>query len=305
MFQQQTEAPRSYSQRGAALIVALLVSALAALFAVRALAASERWLERVSLAQDKTSLQHLSRLGTDFARMVLAADARLSAVDTFAEHWALPMPAQRVENGEIGGQVRDLQGRFNLNNLWRDGGIIDEQAFAAYQRLLAQLGLPQALAGTLADWLDADQSTRASGHEEGVPNRRLLHVGELDGVRGYTPEIVARLLPHVWVVDSRQAVNVNTASPEVLVAIQPGLAMATAQVLVAARTQTHFVNSADFQNRLPLPGMPATLVPVDTASRYFLIEVEARGDGATSRMQSLVYRDPVEGRTTIRWQSVQ
>jgi len=305
MCRQRTEAPRAQSQRGAALIMAVLVSALAAFLAVRALAANERWLERVALAQDKTSQQHLARLGSDFARMVLAADARLSAVDTLAEHWATPLPPQRMENGEVGGQVFDLQGRFNLNNLWREGGIIDEQAFAAFQRLLAQLGLPQALADTLADWLDADHSARAQGYEDGAPNRRLLHVGELHRIHGYSAEIVARLLPHVWVADDWQAVNVNTASPEVLVAIQPGLALAAAQALVAARAQTHFVNSADFQNRLPLPGMPATLVPLDTASRYFLIEVEARGDSATSRMQSLVYRDPVEGRTTIRWQSVQ
>lgn len=296
---------RRPTERGAALIVALLVTALAAVFAVRALAASERWLERLALIQEKTEQQDLARLGTDFARMILAADARSSAVDTQAEHWALPLPVQRFDLGQVGGQIHDLQGRFNLNNLWREGGIVDEQALAAYRRLLAQLGLAQALADTLADWIDADRSPRGQGQEEEAANRRLLHVGELHRIRGYSEPVVARLLPHVWVMDGRQAVNVNTATPQVLVAIQPGLTLAAAEALVAARVQTHFVNPADFQNRLPLPGMPAAELPLTVASAHFLVEVEARGERAVSRIQSMVEREPLEGKTIIRWQSVQ
>ncbi len=296
---------RRPTEGGAALIVALLVSALAAVFAVRALAAGERWLERLALIQDKTDQQDLARLGTDFARMLLAADARSSAVDTLAEHWALPLPVQRHEIGEVGGQIQDLQGRFNLNNLWREGGIVDEQALAAYRRLLAQLGLAPALADALADWIDADRSPRGQGQEEEAANRRLLQVGELHRIRGYNEAVVARLLPHVWAMDGRQPVNVNTATPQVLAAIQPGLTLAAAEALVAARAQTHFVDAADFRNRLPLPAMPAAEVALAVASSHFLIEVEARGERAISRIQSMVEREPIEGKTIIRWQSVQ
>jgi len=296
---------RRPTEGGAALIVALLVSALAAVFAVRALATSERWLERLALIQDKTDQQDLARLGTDFARMLLAADARSSAVDTLAEHWALPLPVQRHEIGEVGGQIQDLQGRFNLNNLWREGGIVDEQALAAYRRLLAQLGLAPALADALADWIDTDRSPRGQGQEEEAANRRLLQVGELHRIRGYNEAVVARLLPHVWAMDGRQPVNVNTATPQVLAAIQPGLTLAAAEALVATRAQTHFVDPADFRNRLPLPAMPAAEVALAVASSHFLIEVEARGERAISRIQSMVEREPIEGKTIIRWQSVQ
>lgn len=305
MFPPLNEADVGARQQGAALIVAILVCALATLLAVQALASGDRWLTRFTTSQEKTRLLELARTGTDFARMVLAADARQSAVDTLHEFWAMPMPQQQFPDGEVGGRILDLQGRFNLNNLWREGGVIDEQAFAAYQRLLAQLGLSSALADTLADWLDADSSPRAQGAEEGAGNRRLLHFSELSRVTGYSPAVIARLAPMVWVETTAQPVNVNTAPAEILVAIQPGLSLAAAQQLVASRAQAHFVHAADYRNRFPASELPDSLVPVVVGSGYFLIEVEASGGLAMSRIHSQIRRDPGDGKTQIRWQSVQ
>lgn len=306
---------RRPQQSGAALITAILITALAASAAMLLLGRIDHWIERVALTRDKAQALELARAGVDYARLVLAADARLSPMDTLDEDWARQLPPMRHEASELSGHIEDLQGRFNLNNLRRSDGVIDEQAFAAYQRLLALLDLPEALADTLADWLDGDDSPRAAGAEstyyQGLApalqsaNRPLDHLNNLLRIKGYTPRTLAQLAAFVAALPEQQAINVNTASAEVLAAIQPGLGLAAAKALVQTRQAMYFRDVADFQNRLPAKNLPAALLPIATASHYFLIHMQVDTGTSRSRVRALVNRTPDTTHPQILWLGMQ
>ena len=80
------------SARGAAIIVAMLVAALAATVAVALAGDQRRWLADVPTRRDQVQAQSLALAGVQWARQVLEDDARAGSVDHRAEIWAYPLP---------------------------------------------------------------------------------------------------------------------------------------------------------------------------------------------------------------------
>ena len=111
----------AHAQRGAALILAMLVAALAATVAVALAAEQQRWLADVGNRGDQVQAQSLALAGVQWARQILADDARVSTVDYLGEPWSYPLPPTPIANGSIEGRIEDAQGRLNLNNAAQDG----------------------------------------------------------------------------------------------------------------------------------------------------------------------------------------
>lgn len=306
---------RRPQQAGSALITAILIVAMAASTALLLLGRIDQWIAQVAVSRDKAQALELARAGVDYARVILAADARMSSVDTLEEDWARVLPPIRGEESEVNGHIEDLQGRFNLNSLRLSNGMIDERALAAYQRLLALLGLPEALADTLADWLDANDSPRAAGGEASYyqaleppllcANRPLEHMSNLFRVKGYDARLIARLAPHATVLPESQALNLNTATAEVMAAIQPGLGLGAAVALIRTRQGQHFRDLADFQNRLPEKDLPAPLVLAGTSSQFFFIQMQVQTGNSHSRLGAVVQRLADGRRPRMLWLGLQ
>jgi general secretion pathway protein K len=65
-------------------------------------------------------------------------------------------------------QLEDQQGKFNLNNL-ADGGATDPTSVTQFQQLLNLLGIEPRWAGLIADWIDSDdQPNFPDGAEDSV-----------------------------------------------------------------------------------------------------------------------------------------
>lgn len=287
--------------RGAAVVSALLIVALIAATAAVLLTDMDNWIEEVTVDRDKAQAGELARDAIDYARLLLAADAAAGSIDALSEDWARQLPPLRHEEALISARISDLQGHFNLNNLRRADGLVDRQALAAYRRLLAFVGLPDQLADNLADWLAASDSRRDGARVPAGSGRPLVSLGELRRVAGYDAAVVARLQTHVGVLDGIQPVNVNTATPAVLAALQPGLGLAAAKALAAGREALPFRDGADFRNRLGDPGLPASLLPIGAASRHFLIAIEVDRGRARARVESLVRRNSNGTPPRILW----
>lgn len=307
-------------QQGAAIIIALLVTALVAALAANLLVDMDDWLEHVTLSRDKAASRELAYSAFDYARELLAADGRHSTVDTLDEQWSRVLPPITAENNELQGRIIDLQGRWNLNNLVHDG-VVDEEAIAVYRRLLIGLGssaeAASQLADSLADWIDSDDSKRTAGAENAyylaldppypTAGHALDQLSNLLRIKGYTPALVERLRPYVTVLPGRQPVNVNTAAAEVLQAIQPGLGPAAARQLVQSRQAIYFRDIADFRNRLPDKNLPQGSTQLTVSSNYFLISTNARINppgGVQTRLLALLHR-PIGGQPTLLWMSQQ
>lgn len=310
--------PTRPRQRGAAVILALLTVALVAGLAAAAVGDLGVAMDQVTGRHDQAQARQLARGAVDWARNVLAEDARGSTVDHLGEAWAVQVPPTPVEEGELAGEIRELSGRVNLNNLVQLDGP-DALEIEQFQRLLAVVGVGDAeaisLTAALLDWLDADDEPRLPGGAESswysaqtpplrAANSPLAAVAELAQIRGFSPALVARLTPFVAALPAGSRINVNTAPAEVLVAAAPGLGLDTARVLVAERGRAWFKDVADFEARLKSrsPDANPDISRLATTSRHFLVTGRARFGVAMVRMEVLLDRS--QNWPTIVWQKL-
>jgi len=288
-------------QQGVAIVLAMGVVALAALAATAMMVSQSTWSRQVELTAGHGQAQLLIRAGLDWARAVLSDDRRASNVDYLGEPWALRLPPVPVEGGSLAGHIEDQQGKFNLNNLLKNGKVNLAQ-LAHFRRLLSILALPPALAGALADWIDADSEPQPQDGAEDAyylllqppylaANRPLIDVAELALVRGFDDNVRAQLRPFVTALPRFTAVNVNTASPEVLAAVVEGLGLDGARAVVAQRERTtYFRNFSDFFNQLP-PGLIVPTENISVSSDYFIATTQIIIGGAQARGSALLSRE--------------
>jgi general secretion pathway protein K len=141
----------------------------------------------------------------------------------------ITLPAGR---GMIVLQAREASNCFNLNALLDNAGdgSASEEALQPYEALLVAAGInnaeAQSLAQKLADWVDADFSSRTYGAEDGyyasqaepyrTANTRLRSVSELKAIAGYDAEVRAHIEPLVCLRPGveQSLLNINTLSVE-------------------------------------------------------------------------------------------
>ena len=300
-------------QHGVAIVLAMGVVALAAMAATAIMITQSTWSRASELTANHVQARVLIQAGVDWSRAVLSYDRRSNSVDHLGEPWALRLPPMAVENGELAGYIEDQQGLFNLNNLVK-GGKVNLAQLANFQRLLSTLGLPTALAGALADWIDADSEPQPQGGAEDdfylalqppylAANRPLIDVDELALVRGFDDGVRARLRPFVTALPRFTAVNANTASPEVLAAVVEGLGLDGARAMVAQRKRAYFRNWDEFFRQLP-PGLIVPTENISVSSDYFMATLRVTIAGAQARGSVLLARGDT-GWPAIVWRKTQ
>lgn len=241
---------------------------------------------------------------------VLSQDAIDTETDHFGELWAIELPPLPVEgpgiSGVITGQLEDMQGRFNINNLIDASGNMDPIALAQLQRLLESVGIDPAIAPVIADWIDPDvQPEFPQGAEDDVytsrlpplraANRPLSTASELAVVEGLTPEQVEQLRPHLVALPERTRINVNTATPIVLQSLDDTLDATAVEFLVEDRQETGF---DDVETTFASLVSPDVVTQLTDSSRYFRLRSIVRIGTVRFTMYSLLHRAP-DGRITV------
>ena len=297
-------------QKGVAIVLAMGVVALAAMTATAMMVTQSTWSRLSELSAAHVQAQTLIQAGVDWSRAVLSDDRRLSNVDHLGEPWALRLPPMSVESGELFGYIEDQQGLFNVNNLVR-GGKVSVKQVAQFRRLLSTLGLPGALADTLADWIDADSEPQPEGGAEDdsylalqppylAANRPLTDMAELALVQGFDDGVRARLRPFVSALPVFTNVNVNTAPPEVLAAMFEGLGLDGARDLAAKRSRAYFRDRTDLLAQLP-KGVVDAAEGISYSSDYFTATLRVSIGGAQARGVALLARGNTGGWPAIVW----
>lgn len=277
------KSPRS--QRGTAVILALLVLALAVASAAAMLESQDLQARALQAQRDYEQARWMLRGGMHWARSILEADARAGTSDHQRELWASGLPPTDVQLGSLAGEIRDEQGLFNLNNLVRAGKPNAPQV-EVLRRLLATLGLAPGLADAIAAAID--------------PSQPLADIGELAGVRGIDIAALGRLQRYVTALPRPTPVNVNTAPAEVLAALVQGLGLSEAQGLARRLAAQPVRNANEFQSGLRA-GLTLDLNDISAASQFFVVQGRAQVGGADLRMQALLQRAGA-GMPTIVWQ---
>ncbi len=296
-------------QAGVAVVTALLIVAVVATAATYVGLGQQVWLRQAQNLSERAQAEAVRHGALEWAAIILTLDARDNNTDDLTQAWAQVLPPLPAEGGLVTGQIVDAQGRFNLNNLLRDAGVSADD-LEVFRRLLQGQELPTELADTLVDWLDNDSATQPSGAEDidylgneppyRAANQRLQSVDELHRVRGFNAETINKLRPFVTALPQSTAINVNTASAELLQAMIQTLSLSEAQNLVEQRKENPFKALDDFKKGLP-PDAGLPKVSYDVRSAYFEVNVATMFGRVQRRSRALLQR-PAGAPVQILWQ---
>ena len=220
-------------QRGVALITAVVLVAIATVLATRIGSEAAMDLRRTGGLGALNQGWEVALGAEAWASQILSEDLAQSERDDLSEDWARPVPPLPIDGGTIEGTLEDMQGRFNLNNLLKPDGRVDEANVERFRRLLQGVEVDPRWAGALADWLDADTIDYfPDGAEDGVysgqvppyrtANGPITTTTELMALPGFSLEDYARIRPHVAALPVGTKINVCTATAAVLSALVEG-----------------------------------------------------------------------------------
>ena len=251
-------------QQGFALIITLVIAALLTALVVefiRETYVATAYERNLVNAQQASLLAESGVIGaTGLLTWTLASQQYSSLQDEWAQE-------KKLENsgGTITFRVEEENGKLNLNTLVRPDGTMTPESLEIAQRLLKRLDLPLDLTDSLADWIDTDELPRPGGAESSyykalkppymARNKQLDTWGELGLVKGYTAAVCGKLRPFATVYGDGSAIpviNVNTAPPELLAALDDRITKDLAERIVQYRKATPFTTPADL---LKVPGM--------------------------------------------------
>jgi general secretion pathway protein K len=297
-------------ERGLAVVTAILIVAVAASAATLMLSQQSAMLDQTLMVASRAQADQYAQAGIDWARGVLAEDARTAGDhDSLDEGWARPIAALPVERAVVSGTIADEQGRFNLNNLVVDGRKSDPDVLI-FRALLASLALPPDLSDAVVDWIDTDDDLAGPGGAENgfylslarpyrTANRPMEQVEELYRVRGFDAATVAKLKPYVTALRARTAINGNTASDVVLGAVT-GLPPRKMTALVEERATRPFRTKAQLEARLAKEGVTSVGNELDVKSAFFSTTIRVEQDGVRLASDALLRRG-ANGATDIIW----
>ena len=289
---------RDRGDRGAVLVNALVMAAAVAAVAVALLARSERLTTEAGVAQRSAQLALYLDAFDAHARAILARDgATPGAADHGGEAWARDLPPVALDRGRVTGQISDLQGRFNLNWLANptDGGAAE-----AFVRLTTRIGLPPAQTTAIMDWLSPEGPANLRAWATGPAPRAprggaLFAVDQLRDMPGLTAAQYDRLAPLVAVLPADSRLNINTAAPEVLAALLPGIRPALIDTLVRERVTRPFLSVDEIEDRLVNRFGGEAVADLDltrlsVGSEWFAFHATAVLEGQVARREGMIRR---------------
>jgi general secretion pathway protein K len=304
-------------ERGFALILTLIVTALmvAALVELIHQAYVDISLSRSYRDGQQASL--LAESGATGGMKLLQLSLLGKNYTALTDAWATPVKLDD-ETGTIEITVSEESGRLCINDLFQDTGESELNVPASLKRLGKRLQIPEGVWNALADWLDKDDQTRSNGAETpyyrslkppySARNGSLATITELSLVKGFTPEIVAALRPFVTVQSSLPGatlspVNINTASKEVLSALDEGIDDRMAERILEERRIKPFQNPGELSRIPGAESISQKLVgKVSVKGTLFRITSIARVK-ETARTVEVVIRLPDGGTpVTLSWQ---
>ncbi len=308
----------------------MTVLLLVALMAVISASAVERLTLTTRLAASTNAMdqaRHFNRAAEAIAlrRIATLAGASASQVTLAGDWYDRPFMLPLPDGGSAEIRVTDGGNCFNLNSLVAEstvGGSIQRPlALAQFVALMQALGIgageAATIAGSAADWIDADQQVSSPGAEDGAyaasatphrtGDRPMAAAAELRAVAGVTPALWARLAPWVCALPTSDLspINVNTLQPEQAVLLQMLLPTridaSRARAHIAARPAAGYGRIERFWNAPTLAGITPTgdvASQVSLRTRWFRVQTIVRVGDVT--ITSIAIIDAGDGTDAAR-----
>ena len=293
---------RRQAQRGAALLMAMIIVTLVATLASAMVWQQWRAVQVEAAERGRTQSTWILSGALDWARLILREDAKNGGADHLGEPWAVPLAEARLSTflaadksntddapeAFLSGSITDAQARYNLHNLVDQGKVVPRE-LATLRHLFDSAGIAADVADRIATGLrDAQAPPEAAGNR-GVP-LMPQSVGQLAWL-GIDDDSLRRMAPYVVLLPRSTPVNLNTATREVIAAVIEGLDLGGAERLVQVRQRTPFKSLADAKALLPTSiAQTVTEQRASFSSSFFEIRGRLRLSDRVLEESSLVER---------------
>jgi general secretion pathway protein K len=295
------------AQRGIALLVAVLLVALGTMLAA-AIAYENAMTARRGMATYAFDQALLVQQGAEaLAAYGLREVWRSNQQYTYANQgWAKPYgPLEVVPGVMLEASLEDMQGRFNLNMLVQQDGTPDKVEVAAFQQLLALVGLEPKWAYFVVDWISRGiQPSVPDGAKDSVymgqsppyrtPNRYITSTSELLALPGFGADRYKVLAPYIAALPYNTTVNTCTADGKVLDAFAGHTEFSTGDTLAQNRQSAPgcFPKLTDYQVAFRDPKQWAAVKSkVGNSSHYFRLSSLITIGSVEFNLYSLLYQD--------------
>lgn len=260
-------------ERGMALLLVLLVVVLLTTLLTELAFSTLVDLRLAETFRDSTRAYYLAKGGVNAGSMLLKRDRNRH--DSLDELWHQGVSDYPVGDGSVSIRIEDLGGKLAVNALVTDNNPQSVMVDRFY-RLFMALELPPPadpaeLTAALIDWLDSGDDTYRQIQVDGrsIPvagaespyyqglapgyrckNGPLHTLEELANIKGFTPDVLQRITPHL-AVNGTPKINVNTAGIEVLMALNPLLDRGMAHKIADYRAASPLDNLEPLEALLP------------------------------------------------------
>jgi general secretion pathway protein K len=298
------------NERGVALLAVLLGVALMTLIVVDF--AMTSGLGFVSAANQANELRatYLARSGVAVGLGLLAADARAksqqpasqttaeSPCESLNDAWAQPFPPTPLEGGMASVNIVDEERKLNINSMIQNGAP-NQAAILKMQRLFTILDVDVDLVQGIINWITPNGgSGMGSDYYLGLtppyqPRYGAMPtLGDLQMVEGFNEAIFNRVSPFLTVMPTT-AVNINTAAPQVIAALEPQWTedQKIVEEIVAARAIRPFTQPTDITNMLGEAAPPTLSRDIQMRSQFFTIVGTGTYAGARQFITATFHRE--------------
>jgi len=293
---------RGKTERGIALLATMMGIALMTITVMEFTSSAMLGYRAAANQANELRAAYLARSGVNVGLALLAEHSRQQAnqtdqpIEALNQEWSMPRPPIPVGGGTASVSIVDEERKLNINYLVNPDGSQNAQFEPVLERLFVTIGVSIDLISAIIDWLDPDSVQDGPTGAEADYYMRLFppyaprngpmpSIGDLRMIRGVDDQIFMKLSRVLTVFTSTAApttdnvlpqVNMYTAPPEVLVALDPDLA-ASPSVLdqfLAARMESQST---------ALPEGIAGIGGASFINRSNLFTIEGRGSYAGAR----------------------
>ncbi len=267
------------TERGAAIIVALFVTALIAAAAIAMIEHLRIDTRRTELILNNHQANFYAQGSIAWAMDQLITDWKQKQPGKVIDRTPIISPVNKVNGASISTIIYDAQGKLNLNNL------IDPSFQIVFSRLI-QVVAPdvdqetaQLIALGVTDWITPgiNNSQFDQYYAKLNPPYRSAHqymasISELRMVRGMTPTLYAKLAPFVTALPNPTHINMNSAPIPVIMSFSPLITLQNAKEFDTFRRKSPLASLDALANFPNIKNTPIAQSNLTVSSDFFLVK---------------------------------
>ncbi len=207
----------------------------------------------------------------------------------------------QIQGGYIEGDVTDIQGHFNINNL------INNEVVESFNNLLVNLapnknGLETDLFSKLTS-VFAPFSMIANPDDMNFPFSSITELRPFDGM---SRDLFLQFLPNMFVLPGVTPLNINSATKYSLLSLSPKLTMQAADSIIKIRDSMNgFTTTEAFSALGPLQNIETNQNSITIQSEYFLSSITVHYENIDLTLNSLLKVIKVNNgfKINVEWRS--